>query len=118
MAWYDGATLSQTVYTSLHYHNIARSFLQDNSASYLRVLEAYILAYRKTIDVTYSELATGQVLDGEDCWLDAYGLSTQVDYSISDVLVGLDQCIRDSEHNDSEPRPISRLKSKLGIRRS
>ena len=87
VSWYQGATLCQTVYTSLYYHNI--EYLNrppsDNQLVTL-VLRAYTLAFAKTIDLAYDELSRGNVTDGEDCWLDHYGISVHMTDSVNDAV--------------------------------
>ncbi len=57
------------------------------------VLRGFILAYSKTVDLAYSEFSKGHVLDGEDCWLDHYGLPVQMTDPVDEVLDVLDQSL-------------------------
>ena len=57
------------------------------------VLRTFALAYSKTIDLVYSELSKGHVSDGEDCWLDHYGLPVQMTDSVPDIDNALDQAL-------------------------
>lgn len=50
------------------------------------VLKSYILSYRKTLDLVFVELAKGNVIDGEDCWLDDYGLGVTLTDEVEEVL--------------------------------
>ncbi|WVW86924.1 hypothetical protein I302_108979 [Kwoniella bestiolae CBS 10118] len=93
VAWYRGATLCQSVYTALHYHNPHHlagpsNHPIDEQHSYLiyLVLRAYVLLYCKSIDLAYAEFAKGHVRDGEDCWLDHYGVAVRMSDPVDDVV--------------------------------
>ncbi|WWC92805.1 uncharacterized protein L201_007764 [Kwoniella dendrophila CBS 6074] len=92
MAWYRGATLCQSVYTSLLYHNpqhLAQPVewsASETSQLVNVVLRGYVLLYCKTIDLAYSEFAKGNVRDGEDCWLDHYGIPVRMSDPVNDVI--------------------------------
>ncbi|OCF31726.1 hypothetical protein I316_06533 [Kwoniella heveanensis BCC8398] len=90
LAWYRGASLCQTVYQSLYYHNphhLAGPCRLPESQSLLLtlVLRAYVLLGCKTVDLAYSEFAKNHVSDGEDCWLDHYGVPVRMSDSVDDV---------------------------------
>ncbi|KAK4688287.1 hypothetical protein P7C73_g1823, partial [Tremellales sp. Uapishka_1] len=51
-----------------------------------RVLSTFVLAYRKTISIVYDELLKGHVMDGEDCWLDHYGVQIHILESVESVV--------------------------------
>lgn len=93
------------MYTSLYYHNFQLLFQPRTQASTTElvsqlaledsttppglittVLKSYILSYRKTLDLVFVELAKGNVIDGEDCWLDDYGLGITMQDEIEEVL--------------------------------
>ncbi|WVF68293.1 hypothetical protein IAT40_003058 [Kwoniella sp. CBS 6097] len=90
LAWYRGASLCQTVYQSLYYHNphhlAGPSRLPEPESLLLTlVLRAYVLLGCKTTDLAYSEFAKNHVSDGEDCWLDHYGVPVRMSDSVDDV---------------------------------
>ncbi|KAK8849672.1 hypothetical protein IAR55_005007 [Kwoniella newhampshirensis] len=100
VAWYGGATLCQSVYTSLHYHNphllVGTSDLSNTDGNTLLirlVLRAYVLLYCKTIDLVYTELAKGHVHDGEDCWLDHYGVAVRMSDPVVDIVYLADDAL-------------------------
>nr|XP_031857702.1 uncharacterized protein CI109_006862 [Kwoniella shandongensis]KAA5524774.1 hypothetical protein CI109_006862 [Kwoniella shandongensis] len=108
VAWYRGATLCQSVYTSLHYHNphlLAGSLIDsqtDRDTLLIQlVLRAYVLLYCKTIDLVYSELAKGHVHDGEDCWLDHYGIAVRMSDPVADVVYLADDALGWLESDDN-----------------
>ncbi len=57
------------------------------------ILRAFVLAYCKTIDLAYVELGKGHVNDGEDCWLDHYGLPVQMTDSANEIINVVDQAM-------------------------
>lgn len=81
-----GATLCDTVYTALYYHHA-------DSISSL-ALRAYSLAYVKSIELVYEEFAKGYVSEGEDVWLDHYGISVKMTDTTEDILEVLEEAIR------------------------
>ncbi|WVQ95834.1 hypothetical protein IAU59_002933 [Kwoniella sp. CBS 9459] len=90
VAWYRGATLCQTVYQSLYYHNphhlAGPSRLPEPDSLLLTVvLRAFVLLGCKTVDLAYTEFAKNHVGDGEDCWLDHYGVPVRMSDSVDDV---------------------------------
>ena len=104
VAWHQGTPICQCVYSSLYYHNFQLLFTgYDSGAAQLLsklsledtdapselitvVLKSYILSYRKTLDLVFVELAKGNVVDGEDCWLDDYGLGVTLTDEVEEVL--------------------------------
>jgi hypothetical protein len=109
LAWYRGSSLSQTVYTSLHFHNPGETAPTTPVTSTLR---AYVLAYCKTIDLAYTELSKGHIYDGEDCWLDHYGLPVQLSDSVGDINHILDLAIEEADVEGLAP-----LAHRLSFRR-
>ena len=93
-AWWSGGTLCQTVFTSLLYHNFERIDCQ--------ALRAYTIGFAKCVDLAYQELSRGHVNDGEDCWLDHYGISVNLADSTENVLELLDQAVVGAPHNVTE----------------
>jgi hypothetical protein len=49
-------------------------------------LHAFAIAYGKCIDLAYNELGRGNVKDAEDCWLDHYGISVDMEDTLENVL--------------------------------
>lgn len=86
ISWHLGATLCDTVYTALYYHH--PEAVADFS------LRAYILAYVKSIELVYNELAKGHIVDGEDVWLDHHGVSIGLADSVEQIDEMLDSAIR------------------------
>lgn len=93
ISWYRGATLCQSVYTCLYYHNLylmdpsfepKQSTQEDVFSS--QILRAYLLLYCKTIDLVYTELSKGNTVEGEDCWLDHYGLPVKVNDDVETIV--------------------------------
>nr|XP_018260302.1 uncharacterized protein I303_07220 [Kwoniella dejecticola CBS 10117]OBR82460.1 hypothetical protein I303_07220 [Kwoniella dejecticola CBS 10117] len=111
--WYRGATLCQSVYTALLYHNPQHlagpsRYPHDNELSGLiqLVLRSFTLLYCKAIDLAYAELAKGHVRDGEDCWLDHYGVPVRMNDAIEDVVGLADDALEwleTGEHNIAHP---------------
>lgn len=110
MAWYSGATLCRTVYTSLHYHNIQH--LSCSSPLVSNVLRSYAAAWGKTVDLAYSELAKGHVMDGEDCWLDHYGLAVRSLDEVDDISHNVEQAIEWLETYDGESSRCLRVEDR------
>ena len=110
IAWYSGGNLCQTVFTSLYYFNSHHMYPSTSSSNELvtLVLRAFVLAYRKMIELAYDELAKGHVIDGEDCWLDDYGLSSQVTESVDEVIDIVDQALDWLEQYDGESAYVFR----------
>jgi hypothetical protein len=100
LAWYRGSSLCQTVYTSLYYHNPGELTLTTPVTAALR---AYVLAYCKTIDLAYAELSKGHIYDGEDCWLDHYGLPVQLTDNVGDINHILDLAMEEADTEGLEP---------------
>ncbi|RSH93283.1 hypothetical protein EHS25_007637 [Saitozyma podzolica] len=90
----DEMMATETVYTSLYYHNPGEIAPTTPVTSALR---AYVLAYCKTIDLAYTELSKGHIYDGEDCWLDHYGLPVQLSDSVGDINHILDMAIEEAD---------------------
>ena len=103
MAWYKGATLSQTVYTCLYYLN-PQYMLSTGQGQELvsSILRSYVLAWGKTIDFAYQELSKGHVFDGEDCWLDHYGLPIRMMDAMEDIILTVEDAIDWLEYSDGE----------------
>ncbi|WVQ66041.1 uncharacterized protein L199_004219 [Kwoniella botswanensis] len=111
VAWYRGATLCQSVYTALHYHNPHHlagppQYTDTDHESYLvyLVLRAYVLLYCKSIDLAYTEFAKGHVRDGEDCWLDHYGVAVRMSDPVEAVVNLANEALEWLEHQYS---PVS-----------
>lgn len=51
-----------------------------------QILRAYLLLYCKTIDLVYTELSKGNIIEGEDCWLDHYGLPIKVNDDVEAIV--------------------------------
>lgn len=79
-------------------------------------LKAYVIACIKCIDLVYSELSRGNVKDGEDCWLDHYGLSVTMEDPVENVLEMLESAyerLRQSSKNDSVTEILKRMDARL-----
>lgn len=93
ISWYRGATLCQSVYTCLYYHNlhltnpsfVTRQLTQEDLLL-SQILRTYLLLYCKTIDLVYTELSKGNIIEGEDCWLDHYGLPIKVNDDVEAII--------------------------------
>ncbi|WVR08012.1 hypothetical protein IAU60_005056 [Kwoniella sp. DSM 27419] len=81
----DSMLSAESVYSSMFYHN--PHHLANASTGHLvdLVLRAFVLLFCKTIDLAYTELAKGHIKDGEDCWLDHYGIPVRMSDSVEDV---------------------------------
>ncbi|KAL1406283.1 N-alpha-acetyltransferase, non-catalitic subunit [Vanrija albida] len=100
LAWHRGGTLAQTVYTSLHYHNtllIAPRVERSHEAypqleACTAALRAWVLGYAKSVEVAYHALldANGAARDGEDVWLDAYGIPIETTETADEVATYLE----------------------------
>lgn len=104
VAWHRGATLAQTVFSSLHYHNatfITPNVPQDHEdymSAYAAcaALRAFVLAYAKGVEVAHVQLldnGNGAVRDGEDLWLDNSGIPLNADEGVDDVAVYVENTI-------------------------
>lgn len=104
LAWHKGGTLAQTVFSSLHYHNTVNiqpgvpEGHEDYLATYAScaALRAYVLAYAKCVEVAFFELldsGNGTARDGEDLWLDAYGIPINTTEGVGEVLIYVDNVI-------------------------
>lgn len=51
-----------------------------------QILRTYLLLYCKTIDLMYTELSKGNIIEGEDCWLDHYGLPIKVNDDVETII--------------------------------
>ncbi|WRT69700.1 uncharacterized protein IL334_006690 [Kwoniella shivajii] len=127
VAWYRGATLCQSVYTGLYYHNPQHlagpsRYPQQEQQTYLMylVLRSYVLLYCKTIDLAYSEFAKNHVYDGEDCWLDHYGVAVRMSDPIEDVVSLTDEALvwLESEQCDISTKWREQLIKRLVFRRA
>lgn len=105
MSWHHGATLCQTVYTSLHFLNIEHI----PQAELHLILRSYVLAVAKSIDLAYSEMNLGRILDGEDCFLDHFGLSVHLEDPTADILTLLSEAMSWSH---DRPQILYRLQSR------
>ena len=105
MSWHHGATLCQTVYTSLHFLNIEHI----PQAELHLILRSYVLAVAKSIDLAYSEMNRGRILDGEDCFLDHFGLSVHLEDPTADILTLLSEAMSWSY---DRPQILYRLQSR------
>lgn len=88
IAFHKSWPLSQTLFTSLHYHGIedmvpsSELSLSPPSAASLphpalatAVLKPYVIATTKCFEMAWQETAKGNVLEGEDAVTDTCGLS-------------------------------------------
>jgi hypothetical protein len=73
----------------------------------MSAFRAFVFAYLKTVDLVYVELAKGHVSDGEDCWLDHYGLPVHMSDSVDKIVYQMDLAM-DMLHDDY-PELLSRL---------
>ena len=73
------------------------------------VFRAWVLAYGKTVDLAYKELSKGQVYDGEDCWLDHFGLPVTLSDSAEDIVKILDDALDWLEHLEGQRSLFPRL---------
>ncbi|WWC73692.1 uncharacterized protein I206_107664 [Kwoniella pini CBS 10737] len=115
IAWYRGATLCQSVYTALLYHNPqhlagpSRYPSDDQMSNFIYlVLRAYTLLYCKTIDLVYTELAKGNVRDGEDCWLDHYGVPVRMNDPTGDLVSLANEALQWLESDNCQMDPYWR----------
>lgn len=100
LAWHQGGTLAQTVYTSLHYHNtlLVSPRVERTHPDFpaleacTAALRAWVLGYAKSIEVAYHALldANGAARDGEDVWLDAYGIPIETTETADEVATYLE----------------------------
>lgn len=58
------------------------------------VLRSYVLTYSKVIDLAYTELSKGNVMDAEDCWLEHYGLPVHMSNSVSDIIPDIEEALQ------------------------
>lgn len=79
------------------------------------VLKAYTIAYTKCIDLVYTELCRGNVKDGEDCWLDHYGVSVNLEDPAEAVMEVLASAYDRAEERISGPWSVEILK-RLDVR--
>lgn len=104
VAWLRGGTLAQTVFTSLHYHNptdiqpTVHPADQTYMAAYVAcaAMRTYLLAYAKGIELAWNALcdANAAARDGEDIWVDPYGVPLEMSESVPDVLAYVDGVVR------------------------
>ncbi|TYJ52956.1 hypothetical protein B9479_006425 [Cryptococcus floricola] len=98
VSWYRGGNLCQSVYSCLYFHNLymieapSDPLATGNLLTQL-VLRAYILLFCKSIDFAYTELAKGNVYEGEDCWLDHYGVPLRVSEDTDTVVAVADDAL-------------------------
>jgi hypothetical protein len=101
VAWLRGGTLAQTIFTSLHYHN-AQSLAPPpdgpeegyaTTEAACVALRAFVLAYAKAVDVAYGIVldANGPARDGEDMWLDPYGVPLDTTETAAQVAAYVEQ---------------------------
>ncbi|KAL0249926.1 hypothetical protein I308_103229 [Cryptococcus tetragattii IND107] len=67
----------------LKYHGIEE---QHSASLFTLILRTYLLLYCKTIDLVYTELSKGNIIEGEDCWLDHYGLPIKVNDDVEAII--------------------------------
>jgi hypothetical protein len=84
-SWHLGGTLCDTVYTAQYYHH--------PEAIYSQALRAYVLGYVKCVELVYNELARGNILDGEDVWLDHHGVSIGMGDTVEQIVMMLDEAL-------------------------
>lgn len=104
LAWHRGGTMAQTLFTSLHYHNaldLAPNISpRDESFPIVETscvaLRAFVLAYAKSIELAYYLLLDGGAVarDGEDIWLDPYGIPLDTTESPEEVVGYVEGVIR------------------------
>ncbi|ODO06812.1 hypothetical protein I350_04172 [Cryptococcus amylolentus CBS 6273] len=98
VSWYRGGNLCQSVYSCLYFHNLymieapSDPLATGNLLTKL-VLRAYILLFCKSIDFAYTEFAKGNVYEGEDCWLDHYGVPLRVSEDTDTVVAVADDAL-------------------------
>lgn len=91
MAWYKGQLLSQTVLCGLLYHHVEQEYISVPDPDTLleqhrlvaHLLLQYAIIYRQCIDLAYTELAKGNIREGEDCMLDHADMPLQSCETIS-----------------------------------
>lgn len=93
MAWYQGANLAQTVFTSLYYLHPDRIDGPNALPLMTIVFKAFLLGYCKSIDLAYKELAKNHLHDVEDCWLDHYGMAVHLEDPTENILGLLDHAL-------------------------
>ena len=93
LAWYGGATLCQTVYTSAFYHSPDLALYGLAPRPWRMALRIYCLAYAKCIELAYEELSKGHAHDVEDCWLDTFGVPVRMEDLVSDIIRELDSAM-------------------------
>jgi len=79
------------------------------------VLRGFTIGYAKSIDLAYNELLKGHVSDGEDCWLDHYGISINMSdpfESVEEVLFHASTYVR----NELDEPLASELGNRLEMR--
>lgn len=101
VAWLKGGTMAQTVFSSLHYHNALelgpRCPPSDPDFGVAEAacvaIRAFVLAYAKSVEIVYSTLldANGPARDGEDVWLDPFGIPVETTESPEEVIAYLEQ---------------------------
>ncbi|BEI94585.1 uncharacterized protein CcaverHIS019_0701570 [Cutaneotrichosporon cavernicola] len=104
LAWLQGGTLAQTVFTGLHYHNALEISpkARENDKTFLAAyaacaaLRAFVLAYAKGVEIAWGAMcdAAGSARDGEDFWADPYGVPLETAESITDVVSYVNGVVR------------------------
>jgi len=101
LAWLRGSTMAQTIFTSLHYHNAlelrpgmtAQDPRFEAAEAACVALRAFVLAFAKSVDLVYAAFldTNGPARDGEDVWLDPYGIPLETTETPDEVVAYLDQ---------------------------
>lgn len=84
----DGHALASTLYTCLYTQAPDR---MQGSPLVSLVLRSYVLATLKTCDLLWSEVARGNVKEGEDVWCDKAGVSLLEDVQPDIIFAALDE---------------------------
>ncbi|KAK9458568.1 Mak10 subunit, NatC N-terminal acetyltransferase-domain-containing protein [Lipomyces oligophaga] len=106
MAWQAGATLTQSVFTSLFVEHAGRQFdgtlasIQFGDNKLLMYLRAYVLATMKSIDLPCRQMQCKQIIEDEDIVTQTHGFDLlqfiPVDRVLQDVRSALDALGSDS----------------------
>ncbi|WVQ74990.1 hypothetical protein IAR50_004598 [Cryptococcus sp. DSM 104548] len=119
VSWYRGGNLCQSVYSCLYFHNVymiqaPSEYLATETLLIRLVLRAYVLLFCKSIDFAYTELAKGNVYEGEDCWLDHYGVPLRVSEDTDTIVAVADDALGWLESDECQ-LPVS-IKDQLVYR--
>ncbi|RXK35454.1 hypothetical protein M231_07309 [Tremella mesenterica] len=85
MAWWRGSTLSQTIYTNLHF--FYPETLGESSSPVVSIaLRIYVVAFVKTVELVWNEISKKHVNDSEDMWMDHYGIPISLTDPVEDIV--------------------------------